>query len=159
MFDLLPDRVPWFVVGPGLGLCIVGLFMLTNQPLGASGAYVHTSRLARRLSGTAVWRVWYFAGMAAGGFLVTQILREGAGIRSGYDALRDVVPLWAVVPLVFVGATLLGYGAGVAGGCTSGHGLCGTSQRSAASLVTTVTFMVTAIAVTAALGLLTGGAL
>ena len=144
MFDLLPERVPWFIVGPGLGLCIVGLFMLTNQPLGASGAYVHTSRMARRLSGTAVWRVWYFVGMFVGGLLVTQILRDGAEIRSGYDALRDAFPLWAVVPMVFVGATLLGYGAGMAGGCTSGHGICGLASLKLPSLLAVLTFMATA---------------
>ena len=88
VFDLLPERVPWFIIGPGLGLCIVGLFMLTNQPLGASGAYVHTSRLARRLSGTAVWRVWYFVGMVVGGFLVTQVLRQGAEI---FHSLKKVL--------------------------------------------------------------------
>lgn len=157
MFDLLPDRVPWYVVGPGLGLLIIGLFVLANQPLGASGAYVQTSGLLRRREGTAVWRVWYFVGMFAGGLLVTQVLREGAEARSGYDALRDVFPLGLVIPMVFAGATLLGYGAGVAGGCTSGHGLCGTAQRSPASFTVTGTFMVTAIATTFALRLLTGG--
>ena len=38
MFDVLPDRVPWYIVGPGLGFLIVGLFVMANQPLGASGA-------------------------------------------------------------------------------------------------------------------------
>ncbi len=157
MFDVLPDRVPWYVAGPGLGLLIVGLFVLANQPLGASGAYVQTSGLLRRRSDVAVWRVWYFVGMFAGGLLVTNVLRDGAEIRSGYDALREVWPLGVVAPLVFVGATLLGYGAGMAGGCTSGHGLCGTSQRSPASAAVTVTFMATAVGTTAILRVLTGG--
>ena len=157
MYDLLPDRVPWYVVGPGLGVLIIGLFVLANQPLGASGAYVQTSGLLRRREGAAVWRVWYFVGMFAGGLVVTQILRQGAEVRSGYDALRDVFPLGLVIPMVFAGATLLGYGAGVAGGCTSGHGLCGTAQRSPASFTVTGTFMVTAIATTFVLRLLTGG--
>lgn len=157
MFDLLPDRVPWYVVGPGLGLLIVGLFLIANQPLGASGAYLHTSGLVRRRTGIAVWRVWYFVGMFVGGVVVTQVLREGSDVRSGYDALRDVFPLWAVVPMVFGGATLLGFGAGRAGGCTSGHGLCGTAQRSPASAAVTATFMATAILTTLALRIVTGG--
>lgn len=159
MFDLLPDQLPWWIAGPALGLLVAGLFVLANQPLGASGAYVQTSGLLRRRDGVAVWRVWYFVGMFIGGILVTQVLREGAEIRSGYDALRDAFPLWAVVPMVFAGAVLLGYGAGLAGGCTSGHGLCGTAQRSRASMTVTMTFMVTAIATTAVLRLVTGGAL
>lgn len=157
MFDLLPDRVPWYVVGPGLGLLIVGLFVIANQPLGASGAYTQTSGLLRRRDGIAVWRVWYFVGMFVGGLVVTQVLREGSEVRSGYDSLRDVFPLWAVLPLVFGGATLLGFGAGRAGGCTSGHGLCGTAQRSPASAAATATFMTTAIATTFVLRLVTGG--
>lgn len=159
MFDLLPDRMPWFIVGPGLGLLIIGLFLLANQPLGASGAYVQTSGLLRKKDGVAVWRVWYFVGMFLGGLIVTQVLRTGAEVRSGYDALTAVFPLGAVIPLVFGGAVLLGYGAGVAGGCTSGHGLCGTAQRSPASLAVTATFMATGVITTFALRILTGGSL
>ena len=157
MFDLLPDRLAWYIGGPTLGLLIVGLFVLANQPLGASGAYVQTSGLVRRRLDVVVWRVWYFVGLFVGGILVTQVLRQGAEIRSGYDSLRDVFPLWAVVPMVFGGATLLGYGAAVAGGCTSGHGMCGTAQRSPASMAVTATFMATAIATTLVLRVVTGG--
>lgn len=159
MFDVLPDRVPWYLVGPGIGLLVVGLFMLANQPLGASGAYVQTVGFVRRRPGVAVWRVWYFVGLFFGGLLVTQVLRQGAEVRSGYDALREVFPLGAVIPLVFAGAVLLGYGAGMAGGCTSGHGICGTSQRSPASVAVTATFMATAILTTLVLRILTGGEL
>jgi uncharacterized membrane protein YedE/YeeE len=45
----------------------------------------------------------------------------------------------------------------MAGGCTSGHGICGTAQRSAASWAATASFMATAIAVTAVLHAVTGG--
>ncbi|MAT19884.1 MAG: hypothetical protein CL419_01815 [Acidimicrobiaceae bacterium] len=157
MFDVLPDRLAWYIGGPILGLLIVGLFVVANQPLGASGAYVQTSGLIRRRSDVVVWRVWYFVGLFVGGLLVTQVFREGAEIRSGYDAMRDVFPLWATIPLVFGGATLLGYGAAVAGGCTSGHGMCGTAQRSPASMAVTATFMATAIFTTFVLRIATGG--
>lgn len=161
MFDVLPAQLSWWVVGPGLGLLVVGLFLLNNQPLGASGAYVQTSGLLRRRPDTAIWRVWYFAGMFLGGFIVTQILRDGTGgdVRSGYDALTATFSMPVVVILVFAGATLLGYGAAVAGGCTSGHGLCGISQRSPASLTMTVTFVATAVVVSLAMRAAFGGAL
>jgi len=157
MTDLLPDRLAWYVGGPILGLLIVGLFAFANQPLGASGAYVQTTGLLRRRPGVVVWRVWYFVGLFLGGVLVTQVLREGVEVRSGYDALRDVFPMWATVLMVFGGATLLGYGAAVAGGCTSGHGMCGTAQRSPASMAVTATFMATAILTTLVLRVVTGG--
>lgn len=159
MFDLFTEQLPWYVAGPALGVLIIVLFALANQPLGASGAYVQTSGMFRRRDGVTVWRVFYFVGMFVGGFVVTQILRDSTEIRSGYDALRDVFPLWAVIPMVFGGATLLGYGAGLAGGCTSGHGLCGTAQRNKASVAVTATFMTTAIVTTLILRVATGGAL
>lgn len=159
MFDVFPDQLPWYIAGPSLGVLIIVLFALANQPLGASGAYVQTSGMLRRRDGITKWRVWYFIGMFVGGLLVTQFLRESAGVRSGYDALRDVFPLAVVIPMVFGGAVLLGYGAGLAGGCTSGHGLCGTAQRNKASVAVTATFMTTAIATTLILRLATGGQL
>ena len=159
MFDLFPDQLAWYIAGPALGVLIIVLFVLANQPLGASGAYVQTAGILRRRDGASIWRVWYFVGMFAGGVIVTQVLREGAEVRSGYDALREVFPLGVVIPMVFVGATLLGYGAGLAGGCTSGHGLCGTAQRSKASIAVTATFMSTAILTTLALRIVTGGSL
>ena len=154
MFDVLPDRVPWFLAEPALGFLIVGLFVLANQPLGASGASVQTTGFLRKRDGVVMWRVFYFVGMFIGGLLVTQVLRTSGGdLRSGYDALRADFPLALVIPMVFAGATLLGYGAAVAGGCTSGHGMCGTAQRSPASMAVTATFMTTAIITTFALGL------
>ena len=161
MFNVLPDQMPWWIVGPGLGLLVVGLFLVANQPLGASGAYVQASGLIRRKPDVARWRVWYFGGMFLGGLIVTQVLRANAGGdgRSGYDALVGTFSMPVVVVLVLAGATLLGYGAAVAGGCTSGHGLCGVSQRSPASMTMTATFMATAIVVSLAMRALFGGAL
>ena len=63
MFEVLPDRLPWWIAGPSLGVLIVVLFVIANQPLGASGAYVQTSGFLRRRSGVATWRVWYFVGI------------------------------------------------------------------------------------------------
>lgn len=161
MFDILPAQLPWWVVGPGLGFLVVGLFIANNQPLGASGAYVQLSGLVRRRPDIAVWRVWYFVGMFLGGVLVTQVLRSGdrGNVRSGYEALTGTFSMPVVVALIFAGATLLGYGAAVAGGCTSGHGLCGVSQRSPASVTMTVTFVATAVAVSLTMRALFGGAL
>lgn len=161
MFDVLPDQLPFWVVGPGLGLLVAGLFMVANEPLGASGAYVQASGLVRGRPDVAKWRVWYFAGMFLGGLLVTQVLRSNSGgdLRTGYDALTATFSMPVVVLLVLVGGLLLGYGAAVAGGCTSGHGLCGISQRSWASVTMTVTFVTTAMIVSLIMKAVFGGAL
>ena len=156
--ELLPDRLPWYLAGPALGLLVVGLFLVANQPLGASGAYLQTISAARRRTDTVTWRVWYFGGIFLGG-LAAAILGSGVELRAGYEPLRELWSTPVVALVVFVGAVVMGYGARLAGGCTSGHGICGTAQRSPASLVTTATFMGVAIAVTALLRLVTGGRL
>jgi uncharacterized membrane protein YedE/YeeE len=59
--------------------------------------------------------------------------------------------------VVFVGAIVMGFGARMAGGCTSGHGICGTAQRSPASWAAMMSFMASAVATTWIVHLLTGG--
>ena len=44
-----------------------------------------------------------------------------------------------------VAGLLVGFGARLGGGCTSGHGVCGLSRLSGRSLVATMVFMATAI--------------
>jgi uncharacterized membrane protein YedE/YeeE len=57
-----------------------------------------------------------------------------------------------------VGAGLLaGFGTRMAGGCTSGHGICGIARLSARSLVATAVFMATAVAVVAVSRHVVGG--
>ena len=80
MFDLLPERLAWFIVGPSLGLLIVTFFLVLNQPLGASGAYVHSLKLIQRKTDVAVWRIWYFFGIFLGGILTTQIFRDSGTV-------------------------------------------------------------------------------
>jgi uncharacterized protein len=156
--ELIPDRLPWFIAGPALGLLVVGLFLVANQPLGASGAYVQTIKAMKGDTDTVRWRVWYFGGIFGGG-LIAALLGGGVHLRTGYEALTDVWSTPVVAVVVFLGAITMGYGARMAGGCTSGHGICGTAQRSAASWAATATFMATAIVVTALLRAITGGEL
>jgi len=48
--------------------------------------------------------------------------------------------------LIFAGL-LVGFGASLGNGCTSGHGVCGLARGSLRSLVATLTFMGVAVAV------------
>lgn len=158
MPDLLPDRIPWFVAGPILGLLIVGMFALANKPLGSVGAYGQVLALARFRSAPEPWRVWFFGGILAGGFLATAMPGE---IHFGlaFGALADELPLPVLVLALFAAGLMMGYGARWAGGCTMGHGLCGSSTRSPGSMAAMLTFMGTAIVVTFLISTLIGGAL
>ena len=70
----------------------------------------------------------------------------GSGFE-GYGWLTDSFSAAVVVPVLFAAGVLIGYGAKLAGGCTSGNGLSGNAILSPASLVATATFFGTAIAV------------
>ena len=54
---------------------------------------------------------------------------------------------WASFAVLLIGGVLVGLGTRMAGGCTSGHGLSGCSRLQPGSLVTTATFLGTAIGV------------
>jgi hypothetical protein len=149
---VLPDRLPWYLAGPALGLLVVGFFMFTNQPLGATGAYVETAKAVRRIPGAVTWRAFYFVGIALGGFVAVLLKEDGFVRRKGYDVLLDPTDMNLSLPVaaavIFIGAVVMGYGARMAGGCTSGHGICGTAQRSPASWVATISFMSAAVITT-----------
>lgn len=48
------------------------------------------------------------------------------------------------IPLAAIAGLLVGFGAVLGGGCTSGHGVCGLSRFSKRSLVATIMFMTVA---------------
>ena len=95
---ILPQQVDWYILGPILGAITVLFFLTMNQPLGASGAYIHTMNYVRRSGDSVAWRVWYFVGIAFGGFVVTQFLQDANGLRIGFDSFRNAAPLWIMVP-------------------------------------------------------------
>lgn len=154
---VLPAYVPWYVIGPAIGLLIVATYALLNRPLGNSGAYGAVVELARDGTVDEPWRLWHFVGLPIGG-LAVGLLRGDLRLDLAYGALGAAVPAATLVPVLFVGGVLLGYGARWAGGCTSGHGMCGTAVLSPGSLAATATFFGTAVVVTNALYVVSGGA-
>jgi uncharacterized membrane protein YedE/YeeE len=111
----------------------------------------------RRGAAAEPWRAWYFGGILVGGLIVGFL--GHATSATYYGPLGRLLPLGLLVPVLFGAGVLMGYGARWMGGCTSGHGLCGTSARSAASMASTATFFATAVAITLALHVITGGSL
>ena len=94
-----------------------------------------------------------FVAMAAGGLLATMasgsptlMLRsEGfTNLVGGSQALASVVLLF--------GGALVGFGTRMAGGCTSGHGLCGVSRGQRGSLLATCAFFGAGVVTSFALG-------
>ena len=141
-------QLPWFVAGPALGLCVVVARALFNARLGVTGGF---SEIVGRLARGSVrfdWRGWFAIGIVVGG--LAYALVAGGPSFHGYGWMTDTFHggwRW-VIPVLLVGAgVLIGYGAKVSGGCTSGNGLSGNALVSPASLAATATFFGTAIAV------------
>lgn len=76
------------------------------------------------------WRVTFILGLVFGGFIL-QFLRPEAFVQ-----ISSALPIDYMIAGVLVGfGTLLG------NGCTSGHGVCGSSRLSVRSIVATLTFI------------------
>ena len=157
MLKLLPALLPWWMAGPGLGLCVAALYGLANRRLGVSGAWL--AAVVAPIEGWRGerWRAEFLAGMI-GGALIAGVLGS-ADRLTGYPVLSRTVPAVVLFPLLAAGGLALGYGARWAEGCTSGHGLSGCAAGSPDSFAATSIFFAVAVAVTFAAHTLTGGAL
>ena len=51
MTDLLPAQLPWWVAGPGIGLCVVALYALAGVKLGVSGGWLQVVNVLASLPG------------------------------------------------------------------------------------------------------------
>jgi uncharacterized membrane protein YedE/YeeE len=87
------------------------------------------------------WRAWFAAGMLA----------VGAGFAVVEPATFDSttrVPL----PLLAAAGAIVGLGTRLCNGCTSGHGVCGTSRLSKRSIIATGVFFAVAVATATVVG-------
>ncbi len=149
--DVLVRQCPWYLAGPLLAVLVIGLRWIGNLHLGALGSFVATESWIARPRGLPSWRAFFFVGTIGGGLayaLATGTLHptvaNGAFDRMGLVAGGGLAVRGAV--LLAAGA-LIGFGARTAGGCTSGHGICGVAQRSPASVAATATFVLVAVVV------------
>jgi uncharacterized membrane protein YedE/YeeE len=151
MHDVLQHRPAWYVLGPLIGLVVLGLLVAVNERFGVLGGYSNVVERVTRRSPTLGWKGWLLAGVLLGSLAFRLI--GGAGVvPGGYGWLTRTFSgaggTAAIGLLLLVAGVLIGFGAKTAGGCTSGNGLGGCSAGSTSSFAATATFMGTAIAVT-----------
>jgi uncharacterized membrane protein YedE/YeeE len=119
---------PWSAIVGGvvIGLA-VALFVLVNgRVAGISGI---VGGMLHPRAGDVAWRLAFIAGL----FLAPKVY---ATVAPQPSATID-----ASYPVLIVAGFLVGVGTRYAGGCTSGHGVCGLSRLSPRSLVATLSFM------------------
>ncbi len=147
---MLHSQLAWWIGGPLLGLCVVAMRWLMNERLGVMGGWsdVVDTVAARRLSFGPFG--WMLIGIIGGAALFAII--AGGPDFHGYSWLTATFDgsggTLIVVAILFGAGILIGLGTKIAGGCTSGNGLSGNAMASPASLVATMTFFATGIAVT-----------
>ncbi len=129
-----------YVAGVGLGLVLLAAFVLTGRGLGASGAFgsaaagvvaaaspvraAGSAYFARFLTGQGPWHEWLLfeiAGVVAGGFLSAL----GAGRLRAVVERGPHMGARSRLVTAFVGGSVMGIGAVLARGCTSGLALTG----------------------------------
>ncbi|MHB2205340.1 YeeE/YedE family protein [Methylobacterium sp. CM6257] len=109
------------------------LFLLLNGRIaGISGIFGGLLAWPSRETG---WRIAFLAGL-----VLAPLVYAGLG-----GSLPPVTVATSFPLLVFAGL-LVGFGARLGAGCTSGHGVCGIGRGSPRSIVATGTFMAVAIA-------------
>lgn len=153
---------PTWLAGIALGLVLLLTFVLTGHGLGASGAAVNlVAGLALALAPAATeangylgplvakgnplasWMSWEIVGVAAGAF-ASAFLAGRARVQ--IDGARSVGARERLLK-AFLGGCIAGFGARVAGGCTSGLGLSGSATLGIAAFVFLGLFFATGLLV------------
>jgi uncharacterized membrane protein YedE/YeeE len=127
--------------GLAIGSGVVLLFVMTGLVGGMSTVFSSTWSFVMqrpffqqtRFTGSRNWRLVYALGLILGAG--AWWLAYGNGSAQGTS-----VPIWQLV----AGGFLVGYGARLGNGCTSGHGICGLGSLQLPSLLAVLTFMATA---------------
>ena len=152
---MLVTRCPWYITDPLLGLLIVGIRAALNKPFGALGGYIELIEKAARPRTLGV-PAFVVLGIVLGGAAFA-LLTGAMSWTFDYAGVAAGRTTFAQFPLLLVAGVAMGFGARMAGGCTSGHGLCGMSLASPASIVSTITFFATAVALAQVFVRLLGG--
>jgi uncharacterized membrane protein YedE/YeeE len=117
--------------GALIGLASALLMLLIGRIAGISGIIGNAFPPYKRSD--VGWSLFFLVGLLLGPLSARLINGDVTDIRID-------TPL----PVLIIAGLLVGYGTGLGGGCTSGHGVCGQARLSPRSLTATLAFMVVA---------------
>jgi hypothetical protein len=143
----LDSTLAWWIAGPILGLVIVSFLALANKRFGVLGGVTDLVQGSAEGRGLRSWRTLLLLGIVLGG-LGYALLAGAPDAGTSYSWLDAHLSIGGEVAVLFGAGLLIGVGARTAGGCTSGHGLTGSALASAASVVSMMTIMATAVGTT-----------
>lgn len=148
-----------YLVGVLIGVLVCLTFYFSDKPVGASSFYATVSGLiGNAVAPNHTMRLEYFRENPPKVnwefvFVLTAVVGSAAAaVSSGEFAVSGLPQMWvakygpnswgAYAALSFLGGTLMAFGARLAGGCTSGHGISGTAQLSVSSWISLICFFV-----------------
>lgn len=152
-----------YVVGACIGVLSWLTFYFSDKPIGASSFYATVAGFIgklfakRRIESLAYFKEnpprvgWEFV------FVLMAIVGGGVAAVTGGEFMNEwIPPMWEDrfggslalrASIAFGGGILMAFGARLAGGCTSGHGISGTMQLNAGSWIAVICFFVGGIVV------------
>lgn len=117
------------VGGVMIGLSAVMLMALIGRVMGVSG--IVGGLFGARKAGEFSWRAAFVLGCLAAPGILVALAVELPAISPPSDAMAYMA----------LAGVLVGFGATIGSGCTSGHGICGLSRMSRRSVTAVATFM------------------
>lgn len=148
-----------YLVGALIGVLVCLTFYFSDKPVGASSFYATVAGLiGKAVAPVHTMRLDYFKNNPPEinwelGFITAAIFGSAAAALTGGEfALSGLPEMWVneygpeswlqYTALSFGGGLLMAFGARLAGGCTSGHGISGTSQLSISSWISLICFFI-----------------
>jgi uncharacterized membrane protein YedE/YeeE len=125
------DPISALIGGVLVGLASSLLMLLVGRIAGISGIFGGSLTLA---AADKSWRLAFIAGLIAAPVL--------SGLFGHPLPTPQMPSNWL---LIAAAGVLVGFGARLGGGCTSGHGVCGVARLSQRSILATVLFMASAV--------------
>ena len=152
-----------YLVGALIGVLSMLTFYFSDKPLGASTAYArlagmvgkvvaprHAEELKyyRDTKPKVDWEVMLLLGVIVGAFVAAWSGGEltGEWLPPMWEARFGTDSLGLRLVVALAGGVLMAFGARLAGGCTSGHGISGTLQLAVGSWIAVICFFVGGIA-------------
>lgn len=153
-----------YVAGIVIGLLQIPAFLLIDTALGVSSSYVTVGALLASSVDPAAAEAGYFGKYAAAtaknwwqvALVVGIAVGAFASMRMSGASRARISPIWQSAlgsaspgrryAVAFVGGFLILFGARIASGCTTGHGLSGMTQLALSSTVAVVTMFAGGIA-------------
>jgi hypothetical protein len=147
-----------YLVGILIGVLSWLSFLISKRPIGVSTAFVRLSGMLEKIfidketekkeyyknyEPIVDWEVMLVIGVIVGSFV--------SALLSGNFEIKIVPDLWLVnfgntpifrLIISLIGGIFVGFGARMAGGCTSGHGISGTMQLTVTSWIALFSFFI-----------------